>query len=307
MHTELTNPMQVAPSVSGYGQPSFTVIPVTKSRAFTVRSYCEPTYRFLWHYHPEWEITFTRSGRGTRHVGTSVERFGAGDLAMLPGGVPHTWFSSADQTEETRCTVIHFLPQVWGDAFWKLPEIHDFHMLCQQAQRGVRFSGADVEEVGRRMEALAADDRPGLESFLELMKIFSLLLGLELHSLHAVEEGTSDWQNARLDELLQWLESRLGEPVTQQEAAARVKMSPAAFSRWFKVNMGCVFNRYLNEIRVAKVCADIAQGKLSITEAAFNAGYNNLSNFNRRFLEVTGLTPKAFRVQIQNQPGVKAG
>ena len=74
-----------------------------------------------------------------------------------------------------------------------------------------------------------------------------------------------------------WLEGRLGEPITQQEAAARVKMSPAAFSRWFKVNMGCVFNRYLNEIRVAKVCAEIANGRLSITEAAFQAGYNNLS------------------------------
>jgi AraC-like DNA-binding protein/quercetin dioxygenase-like cupin family protein len=298
--------MQVTPSISGYGQPSFTVLPLTKTRAFTATSYCEPTYRFLWHYHPEWEVVFTRSGRGTRHVGTSVEKFTAGDLAMLPGNVPHTWFSSKDQVEETRCTVIHFLPQVWGESFWKLPEIKDFHTLCQSAQRGVRFSGEGCEEVGQRMEALAANGAPSLESFTELWKIFTLLTKLDVHSLHAVEEGKTDWQNARLDELLAWLESRLGEPFTQQEAAARVKMSPAAFSRWFKVNMGCVFNRYLNEIRVARVCSEIAHGKLSITEAAFQAGYNNLSNFNRRFLEVTGLTPKAFRLQIQQPDSRKA-
>lgn len=289
-------------SIAGYGQPSCTVIPVTKTRAFTARSYCEPSYRFLWHYHPEWEVTFTRSGRGTRHVGTSVERFGAGDLAMLPGNVPHTWFSSRKQTEETRCTVIHFLPQVWGDAFWNMPEIRAFHELCQSAKRGVRFSGKDVEKVGRRMEQLALNDSPSLDAFVELMEIFALLPRLDVHSLHAVDEGKSGWQNARLDELLAWIDGNISETITQQDASARVKMSPAAFSRWFKVNMGCVFNRYLNEIRVAKVCSEIAYGKLSITEAAFQAGYNNLSNFNRRFLEVTGLTPKAFRTQIQEQP-----
>jgi AraC-like DNA-binding protein/quercetin dioxygenase-like cupin family protein len=296
--------MQVTPTISGYGQPSFYVMPVTKRRAFTATSYCEPSYRFLWHYHPEWEIVFTRSGRGTRHVGTSVEKFEAGDLAMLPGNVPHTWFSSADQVEETRCTVIHFLPQVWGETFWKLPDISAFHDLCQHAQRGVRFSGPGVEEVGQRMEALAARDSASLESFAELWKILSLLTKLEVHSLHAVEEGSNVWQNARLDELLAWLEGRLGEQISQQEAAARMKMSPAAFSRWFKLNVGCVFNRYLNEIRVARVCSEIAQGKVSITEAAFQAGYNNLSNFNRRFQEVTGLTPKAFRQQIQ-QPDAR--
>jgi len=298
--------MQVAPSISGYGQPSFTVLPLTKTRGFTATSYREPTFRFLWHYHPEWEVVFVRNACGTRHVGTSVEKFGPGDLTMLPGNVPHTWFSSQDQVGDTTVTVIHFLPQVWGEAFWKLPEIKAFNALCQSAQRGVKFSGIQCEEVGQRMEALAACDSSSLDGFRELWKIFTLLTELEVHSLHAVEEGKTDWQNARLDELLAWLESRLSEPITQQEAAARVKMSPAAFSRWFKVNMGCVFNRYLNEIRVARVCSEIAHGKLSITEAAFQAGYNNLSNFNRRFLEVTGLTPKAFRVQIQQPDSRKA-
>lgn len=227
---------------------------------------------------------------------------------MLPGNVPHTWFSSEDQVGDTRCTVIHFLPQVWGEAFWKMPEITAFHDLCQRAQRGIRFSTTDenIEEIGQRMETLATKDSPSLEAFRELWWILSLLSELEVHSLHAVEEGTAGWQNARLDQLLAWLETHLSEPITQQEAAAKLQMSPAAFSRWFKVNMGCVFNRYLNEIRIARVCSDIAQGKLSITEAAFKAGYNNLSNFNRRFLEVTGLTPKAFRVQIQNPDARKA-
>jgi len=287
---------------SGYGQPSRTPLPATKTRAFSAHSYRESTYRFLWHHHPEWEIVFIHNGRGTRHIGSSVEQFGPGDLVLLPGNVPHTWFSGKEQKGGIRCTVVHFLPQVWGKDFWELPEMLGFQELCKRAQRGLRFEGRATGEVGRRMEALARNASPSLTSLISLLSIFELLPQLTFHSLHAMDEANSGWQNPRLDSLLEWIERRLGSPVTQQEAAAQLKMTPAGFSRWFKSHMGCVFNRYLNEIRVAHVCAEIASGQMSISEAAFRAGYNNLSNFNRRFLEITGLTPLAFRLQIQAQP-----
>ena len=71
-------------------------------------------------------------------------------------------------------------------------------------------------------------------------------------------------------------------------------MSPSAFSRWFKARVGCVFHRYLNEMRVAMVCAKLSGGEGNITETAFQCGYGNLANFNRRFREITGFTPRNF-------------
>jgi AraC-like DNA-binding protein len=277
----------------------------TKTRAFTAETVRDPVCRSMWHYHPEWKIVFSRHGSGTRHLGNSVEKFGPGDLTMLPGSVPHTWYSSQNQRGPTCFTVVHFLPEVWGEAFWSLPEMKKFEELRQYARRGVQFTGEGVEEVGRRMEALAAHDVASLDSLIELWKIFNLLTQLDVRPLNAVKEGNPGNPGrrcGRLDELLSWLESRLGDPITQQEAAARVRMSPAAFSRWFKMNMDCVFSRYLNEIRVAKVCSLISCRNMSITEAAFHVGYHNLSNFNRRFREITGLTPTRFRDQLKDHP-----
>jgi AraC-like DNA-binding protein/quercetin dioxygenase-like cupin family protein len=299
--TDLKSSGHGSSRISGYGQPSFRVLTHNKKRAFTTRSSCDPTFPFLWRYHPEWEIVYIHSGCGTRHVGTSVEKFSPGDLVLLPGNIPHTWYSSVEQTGPSRYSLIHFLPQVWGESFWQLPEISGFHDLCQRAQHGLRFTGAGVEEIGMRMEALAANDLASLESFTEFWKILTLLATLDVHTLNAMKHDQPRSRNPRLEQLLAWVESRLGEPLSQHDAAAEMKMSPAAFSRWFKANMGCVFNRYLNELRIGRVCSDIARGNISITEAAFHAGYNNLSNFNRRFLEVTGLTPKAFRTQIKRR------
>jgi AraC-like DNA-binding protein len=72
-------------------------------------------------------------------------------------------------------------------------------------------------------------------------------------------------------------------------------MVPAVFSRWFKQHMGRTFQRYVNEVRIARVCARLVDSKENITSAAVNSGYQNLANFTRRFLEITGLTPKEFR------------
>jgi AraC-like DNA-binding protein len=223
---------------------------------------------------------------------------------MIPANVPHTWFSSSEQKEETYCSVIQFLPDAWGNDFWQLQDLREFHQLRNKAQRGVRFDGPGLAEVGLLMEELANHDVPSIRSLCSLLEIFSRLSELEMHSLHSVEEDRSRFGNPRLDDLLAWIEEHLEGDLTQKDAAARVNMTPTAFSRWFKISMGCQFQRYLNEIRVARVCSEIAHGKLSITEAAFRVGYNNLSNFNRRFMEITGLTPKAYRKQIQGGPVV---
>ncbi|MGH7953187.1 MAG: helix-turn-helix domain-containing protein, partial [Limisphaerales bacterium] len=115
-----------------------------------------------------------------------------------------------------------------------------------------------------------------------------------------------EWRAAELTEpdpraerLLEWIQNHFAESITQAQAAVEVKMSPPAFSRWFKARVGRVFQRYLNELRVAKVCARLANHQEPITQAAFKCGYNNLANFNRRFREITRLTPTEFRSQTQ--------
>ncbi|HEX8047730.1 helix-turn-helix domain-containing protein, partial [Rhizobium sp.] len=51
----------------------------------------------------------------------------------------------------------------------------------------------------------------------------------------------------------------------------------------------------------------MSQSDMSITDICFATGFNNISNFNRRFLEQKGMAPSRFRALLaQNIGAVEA-
>lgn len=284
--------------------PSLLTLAETKTHAFTTGQRQRPPGHFIWHYHPEAQLVWTRRGRGLRYVGKSVEQFESGDLVLIGANLPHMWAAAEDGATST---VIHFLPELWGAEFWQLPEVQKMRKLLAKAARGLRFTGPTAWKVGRVIEDLAARPAHDFESFIGFLGICERLVRAPHYSLNALPAERSDTErDPRLQQVLEWIQHRGAEPITQKQAAAEVGMSPAAFSRWFKGRVGSVFHRHLNGSRVAMVCARLSSGQESITEAAFHSGFNNLANFNRRFREITSLTPSEFRLQARRMQQASA-
>ena len=289
--------MQTIRRAAFRGRPSLLTLAEAKTHAFTVGLRHRPPGHFIWHYHPEVQLIWTWRGHGLRYVGKSVERFEPGDLVLIGANLPHLW-AAADK--EATSTVIHFLPERWGAEFWRLPEARRLRRLLAKAAQGLRFTGPEARKIGRAVDDLAARLAHDFESLLRFLAICGRLASAPCQPLNALhEEDDAAAGDPRLHEVLEWIQRRAAEPITQEQAAAKVGLSPAAFSRWFKRGVGHVFHRYLNELRIATVCARLSSGQESITEAAFQSGYNNLANFNRRFREITGVTPTEFRRRIR--------
>jgi len=289
--------MQTVQRVTFRDPPSLLTLAEAKTHAFAIGLRHRPPGHFIWHYHPEIQLVWTWRRRGLRFVGKSVERFEPGDLVLLGANLPHMW-AAADQ--EATSTVIHFLPERWGSDFWRLPEVQGLRRLLAEAARGLQFTGPEARKIGRAIRDLAARPAHDFESLLGFLAICGRLARAPSHPLNALpgKEGAAE-RDPRLDQVLGWIQRRAAEPITQEQAAAEVGMTPAAFSRWFKRSVGNVFHRHLNELRVALVCARLSSSRESITEAAFQSGYNNLANFNRRFREITGFTPTEFRFRTR--------
>jgi AraC-like DNA-binding protein len=96
-------------------------------------------------------------------------------------------------------------------------------------------------------------------------------------------------------------------PITLAATACAVGMSPFYFCKVFKRLFGTSFIVYLSRIRVANVCDLLQSTKIKICDAAFAAGFQSLSQFNRTFRQFTGKTPRAYRAAAVQTTSIRSG
>ena len=86
--------------------------------------------------------------------------------------------------------------------------------------------------------------------------------------------------------------------INQAEAiAAELGMSESRFSRFFRKATGNTFTDFVNRIRISRACQLLMDTDQQINLICYEVGFNNVANFNRRFLESKGMTPSEFRKQ----------
>lgn len=77
---------------------------------------------------------------------------------------------------------------------------------------------------------------------------------------------------------------------------ARVSnVSEAHFARSFKAAFGVPPHRYLLTRRIERATALLRDTDLSITDIAFQTGWQSLGSFGRTFRDITGMSPGEFR------------
>jgi AraC-like DNA-binding protein len=256
------------------------------------------------------ELTYIVAGSGLRFVGNSIELYGPGDLVLIGSGVPHTWQSAEPLNRRTalqvESIVVQFRPDLWGDPEKSPPEFRPLHRLLSKALSGLHIADAALARAMKEILVELLDAKPlSLTRHHLLLKALDVLTQANaakwkksLISLSTPPQSQSrESRDTRLTKVMEYAQRSLaaGDPFTQAQAAQLLRMSPASFSRFFRQKVGRTFVRYVNEWRVGLACRALAQSDESITSIAFNCGFGNLSNFNRRFKQIKTITPRQFR------------
>jgi len=277
-------------------------VPKNAAASFTFREFDWPNFPFNWHYHPEVELTLIVAGRGMRFVGDSVEEFTDGDLCVLGANTPHCWASHKDADPGVRSLVVQFLPEAWGEAFWKLPELRAIAKGLTEAPRGLAVRGAARREVERLFVVLRQEPHGSLRRFDTLLEMLhSIAQSADTRPLatNVCAAPSSVEANGKLGRILGYIRSHLGPDLTQSEVAQAVRLSPAAFSQFFRRSLGTSYVDYVNEIKIRKASQALLDSAQPITEIAYAAGFNSLSHFNAQFRRLRHFSPRAFRRQAQ--------
>ena len=98
-----------------------------------------------------------------------------------------------------------------------------------------------------------------------------------------------------------YIEDHYQNPIPLDTVAKVVNTSTSYFCKLFKEATGLTFIDYLSRIRVEKAKSLLQNSNLRVTEIACDAGFESLSQFNRAFKRITGITPLRFRKQLSDQ------
>ncbi len=99
----------------------------------------------------------------------------------------------------------------------------------------------------------------------------------------------------RLQRVLSYIETRLGETISLEDLAGEACLSPYHFARLFHQAMGQPPHRYVVGRRIAAAQEKLRCGRPSMAELALDTGFGTQANFSRVFRKLTGLTPRQYR------------
>jgi len=91
------------------------------------------------------------------------------------------------------------------------------------------------------------------------------------------------------------LQRHLTDELRVDDAARLAHVTPAAFSRWFRREVGKTFIQYINDLRFGAACVQLRQSDRPIATIAADCGFATMSHFNRQFRLRAGMTPREYR------------
>lgn len=264
------------------------------SNSYVAYRYTSAAFPFLWHYHPEYELTLILEGSGERMVGDSHEYFQPGDLVLLGPGLPHTWVSEVSSA----AVVIQFAESFIGPMLG-YPECDRIRALLARSAQGLFFpvSGLGKGDLMAAIMRLAAAKAAG-----RITGLLDVLQGLAGSRVGARPLASPYFQPAvgkktegRIGKVFQYIHRHSAEAVALKEVATLINLSESAFCKFFKRTTGKTFSDYLADIRIGHACHLLSESDETISEIAYRSGFDSLTYFNRVFLKKKGMRPREFR------------
>jgi AraC-like DNA-binding protein len=278
---------------------------IPSDQAFLWRLDDYPWRRNVWNFHPEFELHLIRKSSGLCYIGDHIGPFEQGQLTLVGSNLPHNWITlpADDDIVPERDIVVQFDPDSFLDAGAWLPEISICKSLFDKAQYGVEFSAPIAGEARGIMEAMGHSR--GLTRLSMMLELLALLAAdTEARTLATVryvrqsrKRGSAELR--RLEVALNHIQQNFLNDLRIGKVAALVGMSESTFSRFFKMQTGNTFTDHVIELRVWMAKKLLKETDNPITEICYEAGFSNISNFNRAFLRKTGLRPREYRAAVR--------
>nr|WP_295279340.1 AraC family transcriptional regulator [uncultured Blautia sp.] len=253
---------------------------------------------FMWHWHPEIEITYVRKGTMCYKVNNLVYHLKEGDIVFNNSGALH----SGTMENQEDCTYI--------------PVTFDPRLIYGFFQSTINSKYVDPVIQDSLLPAICIDQsepwhRPFREYLLRIIALdekkpdfYELDITICLQSMwrllleHITYEPQVSRENSleydRIKKILSYIEDNYQNKITLKDIAGHIHLCESECTRLFKRHMNTTLFAFLQEYRIERSLEFLQSGEL-ISDVALNTGFSDSNYYSKVFAKIKGCSPREYR------------
>lgn len=251
------------------------------------------------------EVPGARSTRVSIHVGPSIQvscrRAGYshrglavhGDIEIIPAGTPSVW----EISEKDTFLAMSISPELLDSVAAHLD------LDPQRIEIRNRFQVRDeqLENIAWALKAEMESGYPCGRLYVDSLAVAAATRLLLRHSSISREPKRLNGRlsERRLRQVLSYIEDNLSQDISLVDIAGVAGLSVSHFKSLFRETLGLPVHQYLIRRRVERAKTLLGEGKLPISQIAFETGFSHQSHLARHMRRVLGVSPKALREMLR--------
>jgi len=256
------------------------------------------------HTHNFDELVFVLSGTGVHVIGKEKYPLIPGDVFVVKAGQIHKF-------EKTKSLHIVNLEYKWDAHYIHLEKdystltalktlfVHEPHYRTpKKFDAKLHLSPWQIEEIVNLLEIIKTEEknkRPGYNSIIE--NIFKTII-IKVCRFYTETSSPAPKNMLKIGAVIDFISEHYQEIITRDQLANIADMPLGTFCRVFKETTGMSPINYLIRFRIEKAAEMIDEtDKLKIIDVAMSNGFDSSAYFSKKFKDIIGLTPLAFKKQ----------
>lgn len=250
----------------------------------------------LTHSHQYNEIYFLQSGKCTAYIEDKEYSLEDGSVLFIPAFLEHTFIYP--HTQDVRRTVIYISTK---QLKWYFDDNFNAEIDELFNNRHIRLTRKSFSNLSNIFEKIQLE-KYSIDNMSEpLTKAYFFELIIYLIRCHRYTDSVNqktDLSNITIGEIMKYIKDNYNKELTLTETAAKFGISESGLTKKIKTFTNMTFKEYLTKTRIEAAKSMLISSEKTITEIAYQCGYNSSNFFGDVFKKNVGISPSSYRKML---------
>ena len=253
---------------------------------------------FMWHGHPEIEITYVQKGTMCYKVNHMVYHLKEGDIVFNNSGALHS--GTMENQEDCAYIPVTFDPRLIYGFFQSTinskyvdPVIQDSMLPAICIDQSESWHKPFREYL---LRIIALDEKKPdfyeLDITICLQSMWRLLLEHITYEPQTSRENSLEYD--RIKKILSYIEENYQNKITLNDIAGHIHLCESECTRLFKRHMNTTLFAFLQEYRIER-SLEFLQADQPVSAVADKAGFSDPNYYSKVFAKIKGCSPREYR------------